>query len=163
MKRRGDLLTAADYARVIRPLLPRDAFARATNHLWRISLHLGIVTGCYLGLRWTSVWTGPIWCVLIGHSLACLAFLAHDVSHNAVTRNGPWRILLELLLWGLNGIPPTLWRRLHNQTHHTAINTTKDPDRLFVEKERSTSTALYARLFLPSRFNWKYSPPPVPI
>lgn len=158
MKERADLLTAADYARVIRPLLPREAFAPATGHLGRIGLHLGIIIVCYLGLRSTSVWTGPIWCICIGHSLACLAFLAHDVSHNAVIRNSSWRILLELLLWGLNGIPPTLWRRLHNQTHHAAINTINDPDRLFVEKERSPSTTLYARLFLPSRRTLKYSP-----
>lgn len=160
MKKSADLLTVADYARVIRPFLPSEAFAfaSAASHLWRIGLHLVIIIVCYLGLRWSPVWTGAFWCILIGHSLGCLAFLAHDVSHHAVIRRGFGRALLEHLLWGLNCIPVILWQRLHNQTHHAETNTMKDTDRLFVEEERSTSTTLYARLFLPSRHNWKYNP-----
>ncbi|MEQ1593453.1 MAG: fatty acid desaturase [Thiobacillaceae bacterium] len=79
-------------------------------------------------------------------------------SHNAIIRHRYGRALLEFLLWGLNGVPVILWQRLHNQTHHAETNTMKDTDRLFVEKERSTSTTFYARLFLPSRSTLKYNP-----
>lgn len=89
--------------------------------------------------------------LLIGHSMACLLFLAHDVSHNAVVRNHLLKRTLELAMWGLNVIPPTLWRRVHNQTHHVETNTLGDPDRIFREGEKTESTWAYSRLFFPNK------------
>ena len=125
-----ELKTRGEYERVIRPLLPQGAFAPDARHLLRILLHLLVVLGGLLLLRVASAWWMmlPI-ALIIGHSLACLAFLAHDVSHNAVVTNRIAKRGLELLLWGLNAMPPTLWRRLHNQTHHVETNTVHDTDR----------------------------------
>ena len=124
------LQTRGDYDRVVRPHLPQGAFAPDARHLIRISLHLFIAAAGYIALRAAGVWWAmlPV-SLLIGHSMACLLFLAHDVSHNSVVRTRAAKRGLELLLWGINVIPPTLWRRLHNETHHVETNTVRDTDR----------------------------------
>ncbi len=117
-----------------------------------MALHLVLVFSGYLLFRQTtSIWAWILSSLLIGHSLACLAFIAHDVSHNAVVRGKTSRWLLEILLWGLNLIPPTVWHRVHNQTHHLETNTVSDPDRAFLESEQTSVTRTYTRIFYPNR------------
>ena len=146
-----ELKSRGEYERVIRPLLPPGVFAPEARHLLRILLHLLVVLGGLLLLRVASVWWAmlPI-SVLIGHSLACLALLAHDVSHNAVVTNRIAKRGLELLLWGLNAMPPTLWRRLHNQTHHVETNTVHDTDRSYRAQESTAAIRAYNRLCFPN-------------
>jgi fatty acid desaturase len=140
------------YANVIRPYLPKDAFRPHPEHLLRILLHVVVVLGCYLVLRaFTTLWLLLPISLILGHSMACLLFLAHDVSHNAVVRNRFLRKTLEMTLWGVNMIPPSLWRRVHNQTHHVETNTVGDPDRVFRKSEGTISAILYNRIFLPNR------------
>jgi fatty acid desaturase len=152
VKPAAELHPTAYYAAVVRPHLPADAFRAEPRHLGRIAVHLLIVMAGYSLLRSTGAW----WIMLpasivIGHSMACLLFLAHDVSHNAVIKNVPAKRSLELLLWGLNLIPPALWRRIHNQSHHVETNTLSDPDRVFRESESTIATWTYTRLFFPNR------------
>lgn len=147
-----ELKTASDYVRVLRPFLPPQAFEADPRHLFRIGLHLGLIGFCYLALIETnSVWFWLPIALIVGHSLACLLFLAHDISHGSVVRNVPIKRILELLLWGINCIPPTLWRRLHNHTHHVETNTIRDSDRPFRANECTKATWLYSRLFFPNR------------
>jgi fatty acid desaturase len=136
--------------KALRPHLPSGAFKADPRHLVRIVFHTVVLFGSYFALRDLSIWFAPIFSVLIGHSIACLGFLAHDVSHHAVVRNKYATRLLELFLFGVNIIPPTVWRKVHNQAHHSETNTNNDPDRVFIETERNPSTELYAQLFHPS-------------
>lgn len=158
MKPSQELRSAADYARTIRPLLPKDAFRADPRHAWRIALHLGLFVSAIVLLRELPLWTAPLWSIVAGHSIACLGFLAHDVSHGCVVRNRLATRLLELALFGLNAIPPTVWRRVHNQSHHAETNTPEDPDRAFLECERSRSTEIYARIFYPGRHSRWWRP-----
>ncbi|MBV9463579.1 MAG: fatty acid desaturase [Verrucomicrobiae bacterium] len=101
-----------------------------------------------LAIRWSPAWwLDPLFSLVIGHSLACIAFLSHDLSHNTIIRNRSLRYAAETIFMGLLLFPPTLWRRLHNQTHHLNANTVEDPDRHFLESEASLGTRWYTRFF----------------
>jgi len=146
----AELLRTADYIRVLRPHLPREAFAPRPHDLRRVAVHLAIVAGAIAGLRFTpQAWLWPLWGLVIGHGIACLAFLAHDLTHGAMVRSRPGRRALELLLWGLNVTPPTMWRRLHNETHHHETNTVHDTDRLFRAREETPLRRVYTMLLYP--------------
>ncbi len=103
-------------------------------------------------------WLLPAMALINAHSLMVLAFLAHDVSHSTVIRKKYIRIPLETLLWAMVLIPVTLWRRIHNQTHHNETNTLSDPDRRFLSSERNTQTTIYSHLILPNRYTARFKP-----
>jgi fatty acid desaturase len=140
--------TAACVRRV-RASLPPEAFQPNTGRLWDVAAHLAVIGAGYAVVRRFPV-SGPIVALVIGHSLACIAFTAHETSHNAVLRNRVLKYLLESLLLSVNMVPPTMWNRLHNLTHHHHAGTPRDTDRPFLESERSAATTWYARLFYPS-------------
>lgn len=141
-----------NYAGELKGEVPAAAFTPTPRKLWRVATHLVVILAGYAGLRLAShpVWF-PVICVVIGHSLACLAFLAHELSHGVLVRSRPLRYGLELLVWGIVFIPATVWRRVHNQTHHVHASTPRDPDRQFLRSESSAGTRWYTRLFYPSR------------
>ena len=152
MKSRLELLPHSHYLRQIRPLLPPDAFAPAPGKLWIMAVHLIIITLAYVGFRYSmATWLWLTLSIIIGHSLGCLAFLSHELSHGVMIRGARLRYCLEVLFWGLNIIPATIWRRVHNQTHHVETNTLCDPDRRFRKSENSFSVRCYSRMFYPHR------------
>ena len=139
--------------RKIRETLPPEAFQPAHHRLWHLPFHVAlIVSGYALVRRWPA--SGPFAAILIGHSLACLAFVAHEISHNAVIRARLVKYALEFIALGINLVPPTMWSRLHNDAHHGHANTPEDPDRPFIDEERGWSTRWYAALFYPARESW---------
>src|SRR5258708_39709799 len=110
-----------------------------------------------MGVGWGVVgersqwWVALLTALIVGHSQACLVFLAHDLSHNSILKDVSGKRVLELVIWGLNLIPPALWQRVHNQTHHPETNTLRDSDRTYRPSEATTATWLYTRLFHPNR------------
>jgi fatty acid desaturase len=141
------------HIRRIRDQLPPAAFRPATPRLWHAAVHAALVGAGYAAIRqWPSA--GPIAALVIGHSLACLAFVAHEISHNAVIRQRHLKYGLTLAALTPNLIPPTMWNRLHNDAHHGHANTVNDPDRPFIESERQTATRWYAALFYPAQESW---------
>lgn len=149
----------SDYVRKIRRELPAEAFAPAPRKLVIMLAHLGIIISCYVALRGGStIWLRIVLALLIGHSLVCIGFLTHELAHGAVVRSRRWRYLLEMFFWGINLIPATVWRRVHNQTHHLYANTLKDPDRPFLDSEQSPLTRWYTHLFYPGRCTMKWNP-----
>jgi len=148
----SQLKSASDYIAVVRPLLPREAFEPEPRHVVRIFAHLVIILLGYVVLRETSLWwVAVLTALIVGHSQACLVFLAHDLSHNSILKDVGGKRALELVIWGLNLIPPALWQRVHNQTHHPETNTLRDTDRVYRPSESTTATWLYMRLFHPNR------------
>jgi fatty acid desaturase len=146
------LKAASDYIAVIRPLLPREAFRPDPRHVVRIAGHLLIIGAGYFVLRETSQWwVAALASLIVGHSQACLVFLGHDLSHNAIVKNAQGKRALELLIWGLNLIPPSLWIRVHNQNHHPETNTLRDTDRVYRACEETRANRIYNRLFHPNR------------
>lgn len=146
------LKSAAEYIAVVRPFLPREAFRSDPRHLLRIAGHLAIIAAGYVLLRETTAWwVAVLTSVVLGHSQACFVFLGHDLSHNAIVKDARLRRPLELLIWGLNLIAPSLWFRVHNQNHHPATNTLEDTDRVYRSCEETTANRIYNRLFHPNR------------
>ncbi|MBA3352104.1 MAG: fatty acid desaturase [Blastocatellia bacterium] len=152
-------LSHNDYIRRIRAELPPGAFSPAPRKLWIMFGHLALVVCAYCIFRFgPSVLVAFFLTLVIGHSLACLGFLTHELAHGAIVRSRPLRYALEVFFWGLNLIPATVWRRVHNQTHHIHANTPRDPDRPFLRSEESASTRWYTRLFFPNRRSLRWNP-----
>lgn len=140
---------AAAQIRQIRDQLPPEAFAPNRRRIIEAALHSAVILVGYAGVR-VEPWLGPIAALVIGHALACLAFIGHEASHNAVVRQR--QLKNALCFWTLspNIVPPTMWKRLHNDAHHQHAGTPADPDRPFLTHEESTATRWYARLTYPS-------------
>jgi fatty acid desaturase len=160
---RAQLMSQADYVHALKSHLPSHVFKPQARKLWVILAHLIVIGAGYTAFRFTSsiVVCLPL-SLVIGHSLMCLVFLAHELSHNTIIRRPSVQYPLEALLWGLNLIPATMWRRLHNQSHHIYGNTLRDPDRFFLKSELEAPDGRlrrwYTRLFFPHRSTSKWNP-----
>jgi fatty acid desaturase len=141
--------STAETIRRLREALPPEAFAANRSRLWPMLLHGLIVFAGYAIIRRFPM-SGPAMALVIGHSLACLGFAAHELSHNAIVRNRRAKYWLTLITFGFQCLPATMWNRLHNDAHHHHAGTPEDPDRPFLESERRPSTVAYAALMYPS-------------
>jgi len=132
------LMGRAEYVRALRPHLPAEAFRAQPRKLLVITVHSAIFLAGVLAITQIQAWQWRLPLALIaGHSLACLAFLGHDLSHGSVVRSRRLVYALELWVWGLRLMPPTVWRRVHNQVHHAHSNTPLDCDRRALAPEAS--------------------------
>jgi len=145
---------AASVIRRIRKTLPDAAFQPNRARLVTAALHTMVVGVGYAGIRLLPP-AAPLLSVVIGHSLACLAFVGHEISHNAVVRHRVVKYLVSLWVLGINVVSPTMWNRLHNDAHHRHASTIKDPDRPFLVTEQQPATLRYAAVFYPARENWR--------
>lgn len=120
-----------EYTRAIKRELPSEAFQPVPQRaLWMIP-HLAVIIG---GISAIALWISSGWLKLlvglvIGHSFACLGFLAHEILHGAVTKK-PWlRNTLGLICFLPFSLGPRLWRKWHNVEHHAHTqNDEDDPD-----------------------------------
>src|SRR5262245_20724238 len=151
------------YVRILRNKLPPGAFAASPRKLWAVAAHLVVIAASYLGIRHSPfVALSAVLSLIIGHSLACIAFLSHELSHKAIVRHRSLRYPLEVFLWGVNLMPATLWQRIHNHSHHVYGNTIHDPDRYYLKSEMEPPDGRvvrwYALLFLPHRHTPIWNP-----
>lgn len=131
----------------------------APHKLWRMFAHIFIIMCGYFACRGTaSIPIMAITALIIGHSLACIGFLVHELAHNGIVRSRLPRYCLEVFFFGLNFIPATMWQRVHNQTHHLHTNTLNDPDRKFFKSEESLLTRWYSRMLYPQQRAIHWSP-----
>ncbi len=93
-------LSHVDYIREIRADIPQEAFAPAPTKLARMLLYLSIVVAAYISFRFTpSLLLRALLSLLIGHTLACLGFLSHELAHGAVIRARLPRYAWEYFFW----------------------------------------------------------------
>jgi fatty acid desaturase len=144
------LLPQGEYVRILRPLLPAEAFKPSRRKLWWLALHTLLAFG---GMAAITVlhpwWARALLSLAVGHSVACLAFFGHDLSHGSIVPVTGWRYPLELLVWSFRLMPVTVWRRLHNETHHGHSNTRRDCDRQFLTTELVPVLTVLSRVFTP--------------
>ena len=131
-------MTHVEYVRLLKPLLPQRAFEPVPGKLIPAGVHIMIIVAGWLSFRFVRPVYWPILTIVIGHSLACLAFLAHELSHRSIIRDSKTIRGLELLFWSLNFFPPTLWDKLHNESHHARPNTLLAADEAAAGKGRSS-------------------------
>lgn len=149
----------AEHLLRLRAALPSAAFQPDARKLIGMSLHVAIFLAAHaavahLGLSgWLVV---PI--AVAAASLSCLGFATHDLAHGSILRPGRAQRLCELLFWSLLMIAPTIWRRVHNQSHHVHYNTPDDPDRRYFVEEASTATRWYVKLLYPNSEVFPWNP-----
>ncbi len=146
------------YSTAIRPLLPAEAFRRSPRKIIPAFAHVAIVVTCWVAARYLAWWAWPLLGLLAGHSLACLAFLAHELSHNSILKRGKLKQIIETGFMGLLGIPPTMWHEVHNITHHGNTNTPGDPDRRWMTDEANKRNTAISAAFHPQKGWLRFSP-----
>lgn len=122
-----------NYRQLIRRALPDRVFQPDFSCLWWFPVHLGIfAAGIYVLVAHFNPWIAPIVALVMGHSMACMGFLAHDIAHGGTVKRLFWRDTLAMIGFSSLFISPLLWRKWHNSDHH---NNTQikgvDPDHLF--------------------------------
>ncbi|MCX7401911.1 MAG: fatty acid desaturase [Planctomycetia bacterium] len=155
----GDMNPDREYLRFLRPKIPAAAFASNPRKLFFLAGHVAILVAGELIIRWTdsvAIWVAVA--MLSGHSVASIAFFAHELSHGAVVRQRSLRYPLEVLAWGVFMTPATMWRRTHNHAHHLNANTVIDTDRQFRQSEERWDTRLFSRLAQPHRGGVRVNP-----
>ncbi|HVL38377.1 MAG TPA: fatty acid desaturase [Fimbriimonadaceae bacterium] len=125
--------TVPNYRQQLRKELPAHYLQPDyVNLLWFLPHGLIIGGSLYVlgaAFNWWYAW---LFSILIGHSMAGLGFLAHDIAHGGTIRNLRLRDLLAGIGFSAFGISPALWRRWHNGDHHTHTQVAGvDPDHLF--------------------------------
>jgi fatty acid desaturase len=148
--------TAASYARLLRPLLPPDAFRTDPSRLALVLINLAIlVLGWSMAARlerWPGLWPLaflPV-ALVMGNSVIVLLFATHDLLHGSSLRGHGWRRVVGLLGLALLWMPPTLWQAVHNREHHSHTNSLSDPDRSYLEVQPATWGKWIQHLFTPS-------------
>jgi fatty acid desaturase len=124
-----DLRPGSSYASEIRPQLPAEAFRPVPSRLAWLAVHLAVIAGGLCALRCTPWWAAPILSLIIGHSFAGCAFVAHETLHGAVVRHRSLRHAVGWLSFLPFTLSPTLWVAWHNKTHHAhTMDPARDPD-----------------------------------
>lgn len=147
-----------DYAKAVRPLMPREAFRRRPALIWYFACHCFVVGACVAAAMRLSTWYCLGLGVIAGHSFACIAFFAHELSHGAILRRGPVRSILQIFAWGVNLIPATLWDEVHNRVHHCHTNMACDPDRRWAEVEARVGPWAYTHALYPHSRTIRWNP-----
>ena len=146
------------YARALRGVLPAEAFDPAPRRVLWLVLHVAIAAG---GIAVLGV-LAPPWPValllslVIGHSFACGAFVAHEALHGAVVRQRDLRRLIGWLGFLPFGISPKLWVAWHNKLHHGHTGAVDvDPDAYATLEAYQRRPALrIIRPLTPGHGNW---------
>lgn len=128
----AELSAIPRYRQILRQHLP-DRFFKTThwNLLWFIPHGLVIGLALWLLDQHFSWWYAPVLGLLMGHSVGCLGFLAHEICHGGI-KNKTLRHLLAGIGFSPFGIGPLLWSRWHNAEHHGHTQMPGiDPDHLF--------------------------------
>jgi fatty acid desaturase len=127
---KDDLRNQAFYASVLRKELPKKIFKPVPQRLLWLPLHFAIIAACVFYItRINNQMVNPFFAIMIGHSLAVIFFLGHEIAHGCVVKNKTLIIFLSSICFipfGLYGKAFISW---HNRKHHHATqHPFKDPD-----------------------------------
>jgi len=150
------LITQADYAKKLRPLLPSEAFLPDPNKIWILLINLMIlITGwaiaSYLDRwNWYYLWLYLPIAIVMGNSIAVLGFSSHNLLHSSAITSLWMRQVLSISGFAMVWMPPTLWKAVHNREHHNKTNSEQDPDRNYLYSQPNTWGKWLQNLFIPS-------------
>jgi fatty acid desaturase len=149
-------ITQAEYAKKLRPLLPKEAFLPSFNKVWILLINLSILA---LGWgvadhleqwHWYFLWIYLPLAVVMGNSVVVLLFSTHDLLHSQTIKNPLLRRILSLISLTMLWTPPTFWKIVHNREHHHKTNSLQDPDRNYLSEQPKTWGKWIQNLFVPS-------------
>jgi fatty acid desaturase len=121
------------YRQILKKELPKHYLEPDNSHIVWMVFHILLIGGALALMsayfRW---WLAPFLGILIGHSVSCLGFIAHEICHGGTIKNKKLRHLLTGIAFSPFAIGPYLWSRWHNASHHGHTqHSDLDPDRLF--------------------------------
>jgi fatty acid desaturase len=126
-----NLRPASYYASEVRPHLPAHAFEAVPSRLLWLALHWSLIAAALYALHegWGGWFAVPIYSLVIGHSFAGCAFVAHETLHGVVVRHRGLRTLIGWIAFLPFTLSPRLWVAWHNKTHHGhTMDPAVDPD-----------------------------------
>jgi fatty acid desaturase len=108
------------YARQLRPSLSPQVFEPVPSRVIWFVLHCAIIAAGTLAIAHdVGGIPGRLVCsLLIGHSFAGLAFVAHEALHGSVVKGARSIHLLGFACFLPFTVSPTLWTAWHNKVHH---------------------------------------------
>jgi fatty acid desaturase len=149
-------ITQAEYAKKLRPLLPKEAFLPSFNKVWILLINLLILAlgwGVADHLEqwpWYFLWLYLPLAVGMGNSVVVLLFSTHDLLHSQTIKHPSLRRILSLISLAMLWTPPTFWKAVHNREHHNKTNALQDPDRNYLSEQPKTWGKWIQNLFVPS-------------
>ncbi len=149
-------ISQAEYAKRLRPLLPREAFQPSGDRTLILIINIALLaSGWQLAKQLTlEPWPWPLlflpFAVVMGNSVVVLLFSTHDLLHSKAMKSRWARQILSLLGLCLLWMPPTLWKAVHNREHHGKTNSLSDPDRNYLFEQPDSWGKWIQNLFVPS-------------
>lgn len=140
------------YIKELKHFISKDAFKPATYKLKPMFLHVILIfTWITLIIVFDNTVAMILLSLLIGISIACLFLYSHELSHGTIIKNRPYLYIAQNFFWAFSGIPPTVWKRVHNMSHHNHMNTYNDPDRKTFKSEQGILNNLYNLFIYPNK------------
>ncbi len=140
------------YVIKLKDLIPKEAFRPARYKLIPMFGHAFMIfLWIYLIVYFNTIISLVLFSILIGISIACIFLYSHELSHGTIIQKQPFYYLAQNFFWAFSGIPPTVWKRVHNLSHHHHVNTYNDPDRKTFKSESSFINNLYNLFIYPNK------------
>lgn len=133
-----------NYRQQVKKAVPAEYLKPDYSNLLWFFFHFAVIGGGYYVLaNHFSWWTAPLLSLAIGHTFACMGFLAHDICHGGSIKKPIIRDFLAAVGFSPLFIGPYLWRRWHNADHHNNTNIEGiDPDHLFTIEDYKNNPVL---------------------
>ncbi|MDR3690414.1 MAG: fatty acid desaturase [Fimbriimonas sp.] len=133
-----------NYRNQVKKALPAKILEPDYSNLGWFVVHGAIIAAAYFVLKaHFSWWSAPLISLVVGHTFACMGFLAHDICHGGTVKKLWIRDLLAGLGFSPLAIGPYLWRRWHNADHHNNTQVEGvDPDHLFTIEDYKNNPIL---------------------
>ncbi|MEA5468834.1 fatty acid desaturase family protein [Spirulina sp. 06S082] len=150
------LMTQAEYAKKLRPLLPPEAFQPDNNYVLILGINLAILIlgwGIADSLdrwNWYFLWLYLPLALIMGNSVIVALFSTHNIMHSATIKKPQLKQAIVLLGLTMLWMPPTLWKAVHNREHHNNTNSFQDPDRNYLEEQPKNWGKWIQNKFVPS-------------
>lgn len=140
------------YVKELKSIIPSDALKPASYKLITMFIHAILIFGYIFAINaFQNIWASLGLSFLAGVSIACLFLFSHELSHGTIYKKEPTLYILKNFFWAFSGIPPTLWMRVHNLSHHSHMNTYKDPDRKTFKSETGFFNNIYNLFIYPNK------------
>jgi fatty acid desaturase len=153
---RQPLITQAEYAKKLRPLLPAAAFIPDPSKVIVLFINVLILIlgwGIAANLdRWDWHYL-PLFlplALVMGNSITVLIFSSHEMLHSGTIKNSWLRGITSMFGWAMSWMPPTLWKVIHHREHHQKTNSLQDPDRNYLQDQPNSWGKWIQDLFVPS-------------
>jgi fatty acid desaturase len=119
------------YAGAIRAELDGHPFAAAPSRVGWLALHVALAAGGTFAITrgWGGWAAAVVLALVIGHSFAAMAFVAHEALHGSIVRGAAARQAIGWIGFLPLVVSPTHWVAWHNKAHHgNTMRPGVDPD-----------------------------------